>query len=49
MPNEELNTTKKVIDEIKKIWGQTGVTIMSNCWIDIKSRSIINILINGGI
>ncbi|XP_028550851.1 uncharacterized protein LOC110112362 [Dendrobium catenatum] len=43
---KELESTDKSIEEIKKTWAQTGVTIMSDGWSDIKHRSLINILIN---
>ncbi|PKU65733.1 hypothetical protein MA16_Dca021105 [Dendrobium catenatum] len=43
---KELESNDKSIEEIKKIWAQTGVTIMSDGWSDIKHRSLINILIN---
>ncbi|PKU76991.1 hypothetical protein MA16_Dca001597 [Dendrobium catenatum] len=41
---EELESTDKSIEEIKKTWVQTGVTIMSDGWSDIKHSSLINIL-----
>ncbi|PKU82064.1 hypothetical protein MA16_Dca004081 [Dendrobium catenatum] len=42
----ELESNDKSIEEIKKTWAQTGVTIMSDGWSDIKHKSLINILIN---
>ncbi|KAI0515964.1 hypothetical protein KFK09_008635 [Dendrobium nobile] len=43
---EELQNTERTIDEIKRTWIETGVTIMSDGWSDMKSRSLINILVN---
>ncbi|XP_028552961.1 uncharacterized protein LOC114580241 [Dendrobium catenatum] len=43
---KELKNTDKSIEKIKKTWAQTGVTIISDGWSDIKYRSLINILIN---
>ncbi|KAL0928861.1 hypothetical protein M5K25_000788 [Dendrobium thyrsiflorum] len=43
---EELHNTEQSIDEIKRTWSETGVTIMSDGWSDMKSRSLINILVN---
>lgn len=43
---EEVNTTTKMVDEVKKTWPSTGVTIMSDGWTDIKGRSLINFLVN---
>lgn len=43
---EELKTTKNVVDEIKKTWPQTGVSIMSDGWKDIRQRNLINFLVN---
>ncbi|KAL0906436.1 hypothetical protein M5K25_024931 [Dendrobium thyrsiflorum] len=34
------------IEEIKRTWSETGVTIMSDGWSDMKSRSLINVLVN---
>ncbi|KAL0904189.1 hypothetical protein M5K25_026264 [Dendrobium thyrsiflorum] len=44
--HEELPNTEWSIDEIKRTWSETGITIMSDGWSDIKNRSLINILIN---
>ncbi|XP_028557074.1 uncharacterized protein LOC110108718 [Dendrobium catenatum] len=43
---EELQNTERTIGEIKRTWIETGVTIMSDGWSDMKSRSLINILVN---
>jgi len=43
---KDLESTDKSIEEIKKTWAQTEVTIMSDGWSEIKYRSLINILIN---
>ncbi|KAL0919159.1 hypothetical protein M5K25_011233 [Dendrobium thyrsiflorum] len=43
---EELHNTEQSIEEIKQTWSETGVTIMSDGWSDMKSRSLINILVN---
>ncbi|XP_028551493.1 uncharacterized protein LOC114579844 [Dendrobium catenatum] len=43
---EELQNTERSIGEIKRTWIETGVTIMSDGWSDMKSRSLINILVN---
>lgn len=43
---EEVNTTKKMVEDVKKTWPSTGVTIMSDGWTDIKGRSLINFLVN---
>ncbi|KAL0917971.1 hypothetical protein M5K25_013083 [Dendrobium thyrsiflorum] len=37
---------RQSIEEIKRTWSETGVTIMSDEWSDMKSRSLINILVN---
>ncbi|XP_028552223.1 uncharacterized protein LOC110098778 [Dendrobium catenatum] len=46
MLNEEFKTTSKMVDDVKKTWIETGITIMSDDWSDIRHRSIINFLIN---
>ncbi|KAL0909152.1 hypothetical protein M5K25_019995 [Dendrobium thyrsiflorum] len=43
---DELQNTEQSINEIKRTWIDTGVTIMSDGWSDMKSRSLINILVN---
>ncbi|XP_020704539.1 uncharacterized protein LOC110115609 [Dendrobium catenatum] len=43
---KELLNTERSIEVIKRTWNETGVTIMSDGWSDIKSRSLINILVN---
>ncbi|XP_020696649.1 uncharacterized protein LOC110109791 [Dendrobium catenatum] len=43
---KELQNIEHNIDEIKRTWIETGVTIMLNGWSDMKSRSLINILVN---
>ncbi|XP_020690214.1 uncharacterized protein LOC110105164 [Dendrobium catenatum] len=43
---EELQNIERSIDEIKRTWIETGVTIMCDGWFDMKSRSLINILVN---
>ncbi|PKU84561.1 hypothetical protein MA16_Dca017947 [Dendrobium catenatum] len=46
MLNEEVKTTSKMVDDVKKTWIEAGVTIMSDGWSDIRHRSIINFLVN---
>ncbi|KAL0906544.1 hypothetical protein M5K25_025046 [Dendrobium thyrsiflorum] len=43
---EDLHNTEQSIEEIKRTWSETGVTIMSDRRSDMKSRSLINILVN---
>ncbi|KAL5543424.1 hypothetical protein UlMin_007208 [Ulmus minor] len=43
---EEYNTTTKIVDEIKKNWPQTRVSILSDGWTDTRNRSLINFLVN---
>lgn len=43
---KELKTTDAIVEDVKKTWPQTGVSIMSDGWSDIRNRSIINILVN---
>ena len=42
---EELKTTNKVVEEIKRTWPQTRVPIMSDGWTNIRHRSLINFLV----
>ena len=44
--NKELENTKEVVDEIKKTWRETGVSIMSDGWKDIRGRQLLNFLAN---
>ncbi|XP_020698286.1 uncharacterized protein LOC110110965 [Dendrobium catenatum] len=46
MLNEEVKTTSKMVDDVKKTWIETEVIIMSDGWSDIRHRSIINFLVN---
>ncbi|PON53148.1 Ribonuclease H-like domain containing protein, partial [Trema orientale] len=43
---EELKTTENIVDEIKRTWPQTGVSIMSDGWKDGRQRNLINFLVN---
>ncbi|XP_060961998.1 uncharacterized protein LOC115710731 [Cannabis sativa] len=43
---EEIKTTDTIVEDIKKTWPSTGVSIMSDGWSDGRNRSILNILIN---
>ncbi|PIA30425.1 hypothetical protein AQUCO_05600109v1 [Aquilegia coerulea] len=43
---QEVKTTDEMIEEVKKTWQKTGVTIMSDGWTDIKGRTILNFLVN---
>lgn len=42
----KLENIKKFIDENKRTWPQTEVTIMFDGWLDIRNKSLINILVN---
>ncbi|XP_038711767.1 uncharacterized protein LOC120005961 [Tripterygium wilfordii] len=43
---DELDTSKKIVDNIKKTWAHTGVSILSDGWTDISGRTLINFLVN---
>ncbi|PON98691.1 Ribonuclease H-like domain containing protein [Trema orientale] len=43
---EELRTTENVVEEIKRTWPQTSVSIISDGWKDIRQRNLINFLVN---
>ena len=40
------SNTQAIVDEVKKTWSQTGVSIMSDGWKDIRGRQLINFLVN---
>lgn len=44
--DEEERRAKIVVDEVKKTWMQTGVSILSDGWKDIRGRHLINFLVN---
>lgn len=44
--NDELKATKATVDEVKKTWAKTGVTIMADGWSDMRHRSLIRFLVN---
>ena len=46
MEEEEEETSKVFVDEVKKTWAQTGVSILSDSWMDIRGMSLINFLVN---
>ncbi|KAK2637874.1 hypothetical protein Ddye_025669 [Dipteronia dyeriana] len=43
---KEVETINTVVDDVKKTWKTTGVTIMSDGLIDIRGRSLLNFLVN---
>ncbi|XP_052624969.1 uncharacterized protein LOC128132437 [Lactuca sativa] len=43
---EEVKTTTTFVDDIKATWKQTGVSLLSDGWSDIRNRSLINFLVN---
>lgn len=43
---EEEKTTKAFVEEVKKTWAHTGVSILSDGWKDIRGRQLINFLVN---
>ncbi|KAM7522729.1 hypothetical protein LguiA_012631 [Lonicera macranthoides] len=43
---EEEKTTQAIVDEVKKTWSQTGVSILSGGWTDMRGRQLINFLAN---
>ncbi|XP_057804187.1 uncharacterized protein LOC131019614 [Salvia miltiorrhiza] len=43
---EEVKTTDVIVDDIKRSWIQTGVSILSDGWKDMRGRSLINFLVN---
>lgn len=43
---EEVETTNKIVDEIKATWKKTGVSLLSDGWSDMRNRSLINFLVN---
>lgn len=44
--DEEVKTTQTIVDEVKKTWSQTGVSILSDGWKDMRGRQLINFLVN---
>ena len=38
--------TQAIVEEVKKTWSKTGVSIMSDGWKDIRERQLINFLVN---
>ncbi|KAK1568627.1 hypothetical protein Q3G72_026912 [Acer saccharum] len=38
--------TQAIVEEVKKTWSKTGVSIMSDGWKDIKGKQLINFLVN---
>ncbi|KAK1578845.1 hypothetical protein Q3G72_033554 [Acer saccharum] len=38
--------TQAIVEEVKKTWSKTGVSIMSDGWKDIRGRQLINFLVN---
>ncbi|KAL6584545.1 hypothetical protein OROMI_003834 [Orobanche minor] len=44
--DKEVQTTQEIIDDVKKTWTQTGVSILSDGWKDIRGRQLINFLVN---
>ncbi|VFQ71136.1 unnamed protein product [Cuscuta campestris] len=42
----EYDATNDIVEEVKKTWTHTGVTIMSDGWSDTRNRGLINILVN---
>ncbi|KAK1565650.1 hypothetical protein Q3G72_031716 [Acer saccharum] len=40
------SNTQAIVDEVKKTWSQTRVSIMSDGWKDIRGRQLINFLVN---
>ncbi|KAK1555314.1 hypothetical protein Q3G72_024769 [Acer saccharum] len=42
----EVETTRKIVEDVRKTWKATGVTIMSDGWTDIRGRSLLNFLVN---
>ncbi|KAK2658374.1 hypothetical protein Ddye_004907 [Dipteronia dyeriana] len=38
--------TQAIVDEVKKTWSKTGVSIMSDGWKDMRGRHLINFLVN---
>lgn len=43
---KEEETANEIVSEVKKTWAQTGVSILSDGWKDIRGRSLINFLVN---
>ncbi|XP_038680576.1 uncharacterized protein LOC119981502 isoform X1 [Tripterygium wilfordii] len=43
---EELDTSEEIVNDIKKTWAHTGVSILSDGWTDISGRTLINFLVN---
>ncbi|CAH9078826.1 unnamed protein product [Cuscuta europaea] len=44
--DEEVKTTEKLVEEVKSTWTQTGVSILSDGWKDMRGRQLINFLVN---
>lgn len=43
---KELETTENIVEDIKKTWSKTGVSILSDGWSDMRNRSLINFVVN---
>lgn len=43
---EEEKSTSEIVNEIKATWKQTGVSLLSDGWSDMRNRSLINFLVN---
>ncbi|KAI9174209.1 hypothetical protein LWI28_013741 [Acer negundo] len=44
--NAEEENTKAIVADLKKTWTQTGVSILSDEWKDMRGRQLINFLVN---
>ncbi|CAH9109736.1 unnamed protein product [Cuscuta epithymum] len=44
--DEEVKTAQKLVNEVKVTWTQTGVSILSDGWKDMRGRQLINFLVN---
>ncbi|KAJ9542821.1 hypothetical protein OSB04_029327 [Centaurea solstitialis] len=43
---EEVKTTDGIVNDIKATWKETGVSLLSDGWSDMRNRSLINFLVN---
>ena len=43
---EEVKTTGKIVNDIKVTWKETGISLLSDGWSDMRNRSLINFLVN---
>ncbi|KAJ9543747.1 hypothetical protein OSB04_023454 [Centaurea solstitialis] len=43
---EEVKTTDEIVNDIKATWKETGVSLLSDGWSDMRNRSLINFLVN---